>query len=289
MVRKASEMLGTSTLLWILVAVLAASPAIAADIMFLSAGALEPVMEEVIPAFERSSGNKVMVTYGAIGGNTDRIRKGEAFDVAIASEPQIEGLSREGKIAAGSAAKFAKVDIGVATRKGGPKPDISSADALKRALVAAKAIVVNDPATGSAVSTHLFAIFEREGIAAEMKAKTKLAANNSANFDAVAKGEVDFGFAQSNSIGEDSRIELVGSPPAPYGNSTSIHRRRRRQQQGTGRRQGLDHLPVVSSRRSCVQSKTSVAELSEQSSRKSASQREQSGRMRLSRRCCSAD
>jgi molybdate transport system substrate-binding protein len=105
-------------------------------------------------------------------------------------------------------------------RKGGPKPDISSADALKRALVAAKAIVVNDPATGSPVSTHLFAIFEREGIAAEMKAKAKLAADNNANFDAVAKGEVDFGFTQSNLIGEEPRLELVGSPPAPYGNST---------------------------------------------------------------------
>jgi len=216
----ASEMLGASALLWIMVAVPAGSPASAADIKFLSAGALEPVMKEVIPAFERSSGNKVMVTYGAIGGNTDRIRKGEAFDVAIANEPQIEALSREGKIAGGSATKLAKVDIGVAVRKGGPKPDISSADAFKRALVAAKAIVFNDPATGSPVSPHLLAIFEREGIAAEMKAKAKLAANNIANFDAVAKGEVDFGFAQSNSIGEDSRIELVGSPPAPYGNST---------------------------------------------------------------------
>src|SRR5262245_59682642 len=216
----ASEMLGASALLWILVSMLAGSPASAADIKFLSAAALEPVMKEVIPAFERSSGHKVTVAYGATGGNTDRIRKGEAFDVAIASEPQNEALSREGKIAGGSATKLAKVDIGVAVRKGGPKPDISSADTLKRALVAAKAIVVNDPATGSPVSTHLFTIFEREGIAAEMKGKTKLAANNIANFDAVAKGEVDFGFSQSNSIGEEPRIELVGSPPAPYGNST---------------------------------------------------------------------
>src|SRR5262249_47091396 len=132
----------------------------AADIKFLSAGALQPVMEELLPGFEQTSGHKVTVTYASAGADTDRVQKGEAADVAIANESQIDALIKQGKVLAGSQVKIGKVGIGVGVRKGAPKPDISSLDAFKRALMAAKAIGYLDPADGHPAAIHLVEAFE---------------------------------------------------------------------------------------------------------------------------------
>jgi len=87
--------------------------------------------------FEKSSGHKVTVTYGGVGGLTDRLQKDEAADVAIVSGPQIDELQKSGKVVAGSRVDIAKVGVGVFVRKGAAKPDISSADAFKRSMLAA--------------------------------------------------------------------------------------------------------------------------------------------------------
>jgi molybdate transport system substrate-binding protein len=123
-----------------------------------------------------------------------------------------------GLVLAGSQVKIGKVGIGVWVRKGAPKPDISSLEAFKRALMTAKAIGYLDPADGHPAAIHLVGAFERLGMTADLKPKTKLAATGAALFDALVKGDTDIAFSQSNA--DDARIELVGMPPGALANTT---------------------------------------------------------------------
>ncbi len=191
------------------------SAANAAEIKLLGGSAVTPVMVELIPKFEQSSGNKVFSDLdGAIGAMTDRIRKGEAADVVIVSGAQIDMLVREDKVLAGSRVDLAKVGVGVFVRKGFQKPDIGSVEAFKRTMMAAKSIGYNDPAAGAPVSLYLIELFERLGIADEMKAKTTVFKQRSERFDAVARGDVEIGFNQISEIVAVPTVDLVGPLPA---------------------------------------------------------------------------
>jgi molybdate transport system substrate-binding protein len=193
----------------------------AAEIKVLAGSALESVLGDLILKFEQSSGHKVMLdSDGAVGAMTNRIRKGEAVDVAIVSGPQIDLLEKEGKVIAGSRVDLAKVGIGLFIRKGTSKPDISSVEAFKRTLLAAKSIGYNDPAAGSASSIYLIGAFERLGIGAEMKAKTVVFQQRTERFAPVARGEVEIGFNQISEILVNPGIELAGPLPAAIQNYT---------------------------------------------------------------------
>jgi molybdate transport system substrate-binding protein len=114
-------------------AVLASGAAVhAAEIKLLCPVAMKTAMAELIVEFERSTGNKVAVAYGAAGALADRVQKGEVADIAIVTGSQIEALIKQGKVATGSEAKLANVGIGVAVNRGANKPDISSVEAFKR-------------------------------------------------------------------------------------------------------------------------------------------------------------
>ena len=199
----------------------AAKSAAAAEIKILSGSAIEPAMAELIPKFEQAAGHKVSFDFdGTIGGMTDRVRNGEVADVLIASASQISMLEKEAKIVAGSRADIAKVGIGVFVRKGAPKPDISSVDAFKRAMLAAKSIGWNDPAAGAPVSIYMLGAFERLGVAEEMEPKTVTFKQRSERFAAVARGEVEIGFNQISEIVAAPGVELAGPVPGAIQNHT---------------------------------------------------------------------
>src|SRR5205085_642879 len=103
----------------------------AAEVKFLSAGALTPAMRELVPQFERSSGHKVTIAYGNINALADRVEKGEAVDVVITSPVRIEALIKADRVMPTSQI-IASVGAGIGIRKGAPKPDINSVEALKR-------------------------------------------------------------------------------------------------------------------------------------------------------------
>src|SRR3989440_7277388 len=128
----------------------AGSTARAAEIRLLCAVALQPGMVALIPDFEKSSGHKVAITYGTAGAVANRVQKGEAADIVISSVPLIDQLQAQGKVVAGSRVNIAKVGVGVFVRKGAAKLDISSADAFKRSMLAARSIAYPDPAGGGA-------------------------------------------------------------------------------------------------------------------------------------------
>jgi molybdate transport system substrate-binding protein len=198
-----------------------ADAATAAQIKVLSGSAIETAMAVLIPQFEKSSGHKVISDFnGAIGAMADRIQKGEAADVAIVSGLQIEMLEKQGKVISGSRTDIARVGVGLFVRKGAAKPDISSVDAFKRTMLAAKSIGWNDPAAGAPVSIYMIGVLERLGIADVMKPKTVAFKERSERFEAVARGDVEIGFNQISEIIAAPGVDLVGSLPAPIQNYT---------------------------------------------------------------------
>jgi molybdate transport system substrate-binding protein len=214
-----SSLRTTSTLTLWLVPLLLWSGAVAgaAEIKVLAGSAVTPVMLELIPKFEQLSGHKVLFDFdGAIGAMTDRLLKGEVADVAIVSGEQIDLLERQGKVVTGSRTDIAKVGVGLFVRKGASRPEISSIEAFRRAMLTAKSIGYNDPATGAPVGIYLIELFERMGIAAEMQAKTTVFKQRSERFEAIARGDVEIGFNQISEIVATPDVDLVGPLPAPF-------------------------------------------------------------------------
>jgi len=195
--------------------------ALSAEIKILAGSAIETVMSELIPKFEQSSGHKVTHDFnGAIGEMANRLLKGEAADVGMVSGAQIDNLIKQGRVVAGSRTDIAKVGVGIFVRKGAPKPDISSVEAFKRTMLAAKSIGWNDPAAGAPVSIYMLGALERLGIAEQMKPKTVAFKQRSERFAAVARGDVEIGFNQISEIVVAPGVDLVGPLPAEIQNYT---------------------------------------------------------------------
>jgi molybdate transport system substrate-binding protein len=187
----------------------AAAMAQAAEITVFSSNAMKSVLEELVPQFEKSTGHKVTVSFAPAQELKGRIDKGEAFEVAILTAALMDELAKDKRIAGISRTAVAKAGAGVAVRKGAPKPDLATAESFKSALLAAKSVAyVGAGATGA----NIRGIFERFGIAEEMKAKTKLLSGVSAA-DAVAQGEAELGFTMISEILPVAGAELAGPLP----------------------------------------------------------------------------
>ena len=144
----------------------------AAELKVLSAIGMQSAMEDLGPKFERATGHKLAISFATAGAAVKRAQGGEAADVVIATRQGIDGLVKNGKAAADNVTVLASAGISVAIRKGAPKPDISSPDALKRTLLAAKSISYVDPASGGASGIHFAKVLDRLGIANEVQSKT---------------------------------------------------------------------------------------------------------------------
>ena len=197
------------------------STASAAEIKLLSASALHPAIDALIPDFEKSSGHKVTVAYGTAGAVADRVQKGEAADIVISSVPMIDRLQAQGKVVAADRVILAKVGVGAFVRKGAAKPDVSSAEAFKRSMLAARSIAYPDPAGGGASGIYVASLLERLGIAAEMKPKTKLSTLGTL-YASVASGDVEIGFNQVSEILAQPTLELAAPLPAEIQNYTQF-------------------------------------------------------------------
>jgi molybdate transport system substrate-binding protein len=200
----------------------AGSTARAAEIKLLSAVALHPAIDALIPQFEKSSGHKVTVAYGTAGGVAKRVQEGESVDLVISAAPRIEQLQAQGKVAAGDRMIIAKVGVGAFVRKGAAKPDISSADAFKRAMLASRSIAYPDPAGGGASGIYVASLLERLGIAEEMKSRTKLLPPTEVLYGSVASGDVEIGFNQISEILAQPTVELAGPLPSAIQNYTQF-------------------------------------------------------------------
>jgi molybdate transport system substrate-binding protein len=188
----------------------------AAEVRVLSSVALAAVINELKPQFEQTTGNTVSVSYSIVADIRKRVLEGETADVIIVSRPVMDELQTQAKVARGSMADVADIAAAVTVRAGSPKLDISSAEALKRALLAAKSIVYADPARGGLSGVHFARVLDRLGIADQMKPKTILVpADESA--EVVSKGEAEIGVAQTSEIVPVAGAQLVGPLPGEFG------------------------------------------------------------------------
>jgi len=132
--------------------------------------------------------------------------------VAIVSGEQNEQLQKQGKLLAGSRVEIAQVGFTVFVKKGAPKPDLSSADALKRALLAAKSIAVGDPARGGGASLYTIGLLKRLGISEQVNAKIRLEPSGTEIAEAVANGNAELGIGVASDLSLVAGIESVALP-----------------------------------------------------------------------------
>jgi molybdate transport system substrate-binding protein len=188
---------------------LSASGVNAAEIKVMSTPAYKEVYGELIPAFEKSSGDKVVTVFAGTADMMKRIGGGEIVDLVILPAAMIADLTRQGKLVAGSTA-LAKSGIGIAARAGAPKIDISSGEALKKTLLAAKSIGVSSGPSG----VYLAGLFQRWGIADQIKPKLVQVPSGMAVGDVVARGDAEVGFQQVSELLPIKGIDFVGPLPA---------------------------------------------------------------------------
>jgi molybdate transport system substrate-binding protein len=182
----------------------------AAEIKLLASNALKSTLEELTPQFEKASEHKLVITFGAAAELKGAIEHGAPVDVALLTTATVDDLIKAGKLLAAGRADIARSAAGVAARKGAPKPDISTAEAFKRAMLDAKSIAYVGV---GASAPNIRAVFDRLGIADQIKSKIKQLPASDPAANAVAKGEAELGITQISEILPYAGAELVGPLP----------------------------------------------------------------------------
>jgi molybdate transport system substrate-binding protein len=196
-----------------LVLPLAVAPAHAADIKVFSSTAVKAVLNELGPEFEKATENKLLFTIGPAAVLKTQIEQGADFDVAILTAAGIDDLAKQGKIDPATRSAIARAGLGVSVRAGAAKPDVSTADALKRTLLAAKSIGFNGQ---GASRGGIEAMIAKLGIADELKSKIVLL--NMSAPEGVAKGDVEVGLGPVSEIIPVSGAQVAGAFPADVQN-----------------------------------------------------------------------
>jgi molybdate transport system substrate-binding protein len=181
----------------------------AAEIKVLGTPAVREFYAELVPQFEQATGHKVTTVWAGTVDVMKRIGGGEAVDLVIMARKSLDELTRQGKIVADSRVDVAKSGVGVAVRAGAPKPDISSGEAVKKALLAAKSIAYSSGPSG----VYVAGLVQRMGIADEIKAKMKQIPPGEAVGELVARGDAEIGFHQISELLPIKGIDIVGPLP----------------------------------------------------------------------------
>lgn len=185
----------------------------AAEIKVFSAAGMRTVMEDLVPKFERTTGYKCIVTVAAHEVALRRLRAGEAADLAVLTEEGIAMLVKEGRATGATVSSLAKVGLGVGVRKGSPRPDISTPEAFKRALLVAKSITYPNPAAGNASGIYFQKVLEQLGIADAMKSKVVFVGSTNEMEPLLASGEVELAVNQLANLLTVNGLEIVGPLP----------------------------------------------------------------------------
>jgi molybdate transport system substrate-binding protein len=194
-----------------LIALLAqGAPATAAEVKVMAGAALAGAFGELVPQFERATGHKLVIQYGATGTFKRQVEAGEAVDLVIIGSEGVDDLIKQGKIVADTRVEIARVGIGMAVRAGAPKPDIGSVDAFKGALQNAKSITY---AIEGATGTHMAKVLDRLGIADQLKTKIKPNTPDRVP-QAVAEGEAELAIASSPQLVAAQGVDFAGLLPS---------------------------------------------------------------------------
>ena len=181
-----------------------------------SSMAVQPAVEVLLPAFIRDSGIRPAIEWNTAPALVKRLQAGEAADVVILNRATMDTMQHDGRILPGSEVTLASSPASVAVKAGAPKPDISTADALKSALLAARAISYSDPTAGGASGIHFAKVIERMGIAEAVNAKNRFPPAGGLTAKFLPTGEVELAIQQTPELKQVPGIEIVGPLPAPY-------------------------------------------------------------------------
>jgi molybdate transport system substrate-binding protein len=191
-----------------------AGAAWSAEVKVMISGGLTAAYKQLVPQFERTTENKVVTVSGPSMGTTVnaipvRLARGEPADVLIMVGYALGNLINDGKVEADSRVDIARSPIGMAVKAGAPKPDISTVEAFKRTLLAAKSVAYSDSASGVYVGTEMY---EKLGILDQMKPKSRaIPADPVAGV--VARGDAELGFQQISELLPVPGVDLVGPLP----------------------------------------------------------------------------
>jgi molybdate transport system substrate-binding protein len=182
----------------------------AADIKVLSTQATEQAYRELVPQFEQASGHKITTIFTGTLDLQKRVAAGESYDMLIMAGPAIDDFIKSGKVVAGTRVDLARSGVGVAVRAGAPKPDISTTEAVKKTLLAAKSIGYSTGPSG----VYLTGLFQRLGVADAIKPKLKQTPTGVFVGTIVANGEAEVGFQQVSELAHFPGVDFVGPLPA---------------------------------------------------------------------------
>jgi len=196
-------------------------------IKVLSAGAVQSMVTAMAPEFERLSGHSLNLNFNTVGSLRKRLEEGEATDLAILSESAIGALDQQGLLIAGSIVDLADTITGVVVKEGAPVPDISTTEALKAALLKARAVSYSDPAAGGSSGTYFSGVLDRLGIADKVKPQAVLGKRGYEVAEAVADGRAEIGTTFISEALTVKGVTVVGQLPGELhhtnGYTAAIH------------------------------------------------------------------
>jgi molybdate transport system substrate-binding protein len=181
----------------------------AAEIKVLSTQATEETYRELAPQFEKATGHKVTTTFTGTLGVQGRLAAGESYDMIIMAGPAIDAQIKAGKVVTGSRVDIAKSGVAVGVPKGAPKPDISTTEALKKTVLAAKSIGYSTGPSG----IYIISLFEKLGVADQVKDKLKQTPTGVFVGSIIASGEVEIGFQQVSELSHFAGVDYAGPLP----------------------------------------------------------------------------
>src|SRR6478609_1823398 len=181
----------------------------AAELKVIAGGSMTASMNALAAPFEKASGHRLSIHFDSTPNIIARVNSGTPFDVAVVPADVFKNATAKARFVPGPTIDIARVGYGVIVRAGAPKPDISTPDAFKTALLAAPSIAF---LPASAAGAYVTKVFDRLGIAEEMKAKTKVQATPAQIAPAIAKGEAELGVFLTNVLTAPG-VELVGPFP----------------------------------------------------------------------------
>ncbi len=202
-----------SILTMFVLAVQGATSAYAADILVLSPAAVQGPVRALAEQFERDTGHHLIFDYTTAGGVDAKLKAGGQFDIVMNSRSRLDALAAAGLVAPTPASDLGLVKIGVAMRKGGTRPDLSSVAAFRHSLEMAQSISYGDPAKGPTSGIHAAKMIEKLGLTDALKARTTLVTDGLEMMALITKGQVELGITQVSEINNIQPEALVGLVP----------------------------------------------------------------------------
>jgi molybdate transport system substrate-binding protein len=195
----------------------AAADAAAAELKLMGAGPVEGTFKDLLPAFTRDTGHKVEGTFNTVGYLQDKLKDGEKPDILILSAPVMDEMEKSGALVPGSRVEIGRASSGFAVRAGAPAPDISTPEAMKKTLLAARTVAYVHPAGGGTTGIYFARLLERLGIAEEINLKAIKPQRGAQVAEAIAEGYAEIGNTNLTEFIPHKGVKVIGPIPDPHG------------------------------------------------------------------------